>query len=142
MTTILISFKPKENAKNTQKPGPQSSWYASSRKYAIYCCQAVLSSVVDVTSVVAPLPNTGNVVDQPRHGCRRVFTPHQHRYIVLSHLDCCLPLSLLGRQHQGMDRPGLCQPSPNSWSPTGMSTLTHPLQHISGMDHDRCLRRS
>ena len=24
----------------------------------------------------------------------------------------------------------------NSWSPTGMSTLTHPLQHISGKDHD------
>ena len=23
-----------------------------------------------------------------------------------------------------------------------MSTLTHPLQHISGKDHDRCLRRS
>ena len=30
----------------------------------------------------------------------------------------------------------------NSWSPTGMSTLTHPLQHISGKDHDRRLRRS
>ena len=27
------------------------------------------------------------------------------------------------------------------WSPTGMSTLTHPLQHISGKDHDRRLRR-
>ena len=27
----------------------------------------------------------------------------------------------------------------NSWSPTGMSILTHPLQHISGKDHDRCL---
>ena len=25
----------------------------------------------------------------------------------------------------------------NSWSPTGMSTLTHSLKHISGMDHDR-----
>ena len=30
----------------------------------------------------------------------------------------------------------------NNWSPTGMSTLTHPLQHISGKDHDRRLRRS
>ena len=30
----------------------------------------------------------------------------------------------------------------NSWSPTGMPTLTHPLQYISGMDHDRRLRRS
>ena len=30
----------------------------------------------------------------------------------------------------------------NSWSPTGMSTLTHPLQHISGKDHDRRLRGS
>ena len=30
----------------------------------------------------------------------------------------------------------------NSWSPTGMSTLTHPLQHSSGKDHDRRLRRS
>ena len=29
-----------------------------------------------------------------------------------------------------------------SLSPTGMSTLTHPLQHIGGKDHDRCLRRS
>ena len=28
------------------------------------------------------------------------------------------------------------------WSLTGMSTLTHPLQHISGKDHDRCPRRS
>ena len=27
-------------------------------------------------------------------------------------------------------------------SPTGMSTLTHPLQRISGKDHDRRLRRS
>ena len=27
----------------------------------------------------------------------------------------------------------------NSWNPTGMSTLTHPLQHISGKDHDRRL---
>ena len=27
----------------------------------------------------------------------------------------------------------------NSWSPTGMSTLTHGLQHISGKDHDRRL---
>ena len=25
---------------------------------------------------------------------------------------------------------------------TGMSTLTHPRQHIPGKDHDRCLRRS
>ena len=24
----------------------------------------------------------------------------------------------------------------NSWSPTGMSTLTHPLQYISRKDHD------
>ena len=30
----------------------------------------------------------------------------------------------------------------NSWSPTGMSTLTQPLQHISGKDHNRRLRRS
>ena len=30
----------------------------------------------------------------------------------------------------------------NSWSPTGMSTLTHPFQRISGKDHERCLRRS
>ena len=30
----------------------------------------------------------------------------------------------------------------NSWSPTGMSTLTHSLPHISGKDHDRRLRRS
>ena len=30
----------------------------------------------------------------------------------------------------------------NSWSPTGLSTLTHPLQDISGKDHDRRLRRS
>ena len=30
----------------------------------------------------------------------------------------------------------------NNWSPTGMSTLTHPLQHISGKDHDRRLRTS
>ena len=30
----------------------------------------------------------------------------------------------------------------NSWSPTEMSTLTHPLQHISGKDHDRRFRRS
>ena len=27
-------------------------------------------------------------------------------------------------------------------SPTGMSTLTHPLQYISGKDHDRRLKRS
>ena len=27
-------------------------------------------------------------------------------------------------------------------SPTGMSTVTHPLQHISGKDNDRRLRRS
>ena len=27
----------------------------------------------------------------------------------------------------------------NSLSPTGISTLTHPLQHISGKDHDRRL---
>ena len=34
--------------------------------------------------------------------------------------------------------------SNNSWSLTGMSTLslTHPLQHISGKDRDGCLRRS
>ena len=32
--------------------------------------------------------------------------------------------------------------SNNSWSPTGMSTLTHPLQHISGKDLNRRLRRS
>ena len=32
--------------------------------------------------------------------------------------------------------------SNNSWSPTGMSTLTHPLQHISGKDRDKRLRRS
>ena len=30
----------------------------------------------------------------------------------------------------------------NSSSLTRMSSLTHPLQHISGKDHDRCLRRS
>ena len=30
----------------------------------------------------------------------------------------------------------------NSWSPTGMSTLTHPLQHMSEKDCDRHLRRS
>ena len=30
----------------------------------------------------------------------------------------------------------------NSWNPTGVSTLTHPLQHISGKDRDRRLRRS
>ena len=30
----------------------------------------------------------------------------------------------------------------NSWSPTGMSSLTHFLQHISTTDHDRPLRRS
>ena len=30
----------------------------------------------------------------------------------------------------------------NSWSLTWMSTLTHPLQHISGKNRDRCLRRS
>ena len=30
----------------------------------------------------------------------------------------------------------------NSWNPTEMSTLTHPLQHISGKDHDRRHRRS
>ena len=30
----------------------------------------------------------------------------------------------------------------NSWSLTGMSTLTHPLQHISGKDCDRRLIRS
>ena len=30
----------------------------------------------------------------------------------------------------------------NSWSPTGVSTLPHPLQHISGKDHDRRLRKS
>ena len=30
----------------------------------------------------------------------------------------------------------------NSWSPTGMSDLTHPFQHISGRDHDRRLRIS
>ena len=29
-----------------------------------------------------------------------------------------------------------------SWSLTGISTLTHPLQHISGKDHDRRLRGS
>ena len=29
-----------------------------------------------------------------------------------------------------------------SWSPTGMSTLIRPLQHVSGKDHDRCLRRA
>ena len=29
----------------------------------------------------------------------------------------------------------------NNWSPTGMSTLTYPLQHISGKDLNRCLRR-
>ena len=30
----------------------------------------------------------------------------------------------------------------NSCSLSGMCTLTHPLQHISGKDHDRPLRRS
>ena len=30
----------------------------------------------------------------------------------------------------------------NSWSPTGMPTLTHPFRHISENDLDRCLRRS
>ena len=30
----------------------------------------------------------------------------------------------------------------NSWCPTGMSTLSHLLQHISGKDHDRRLRKS
>ena len=30
----------------------------------------------------------------------------------------------------------------NSWSPTGVCALTHPLQHNSGKDHDRRLRRS
>ena len=30
----------------------------------------------------------------------------------------------------------------NSWSPTWMFTLARPLPHISGKDHDRCLRRS
>ena len=30
----------------------------------------------------------------------------------------------------------------NSWSPTGMFTLTHSLQHVFGKDHDRRLRRS
>ena len=30
----------------------------------------------------------------------------------------------------------------NSWSPTGMSTPTHPLQYISGKNHGRQLRRS
>ena len=30
----------------------------------------------------------------------------------------------------------------NSSSPTGMSALTHPLQRISGNDHDRRLQRS
>ena len=30
----------------------------------------------------------------------------------------------------------------NCRCPTGMSTLIHPLQHISGKDHDRRLRRS
>ena len=30
----------------------------------------------------------------------------------------------------------------NSCSPTGMSSLTYPLQHISGNNDDRCLRRS
>ena len=30
----------------------------------------------------------------------------------------------------------------NGWSPTGTSTLTQPLQHISGKDHDRRFRRS
>ena len=29
----------------------------------------------------------------------------------------------------------------DSWSPTGMSTLTHSLQHSCGKDHDRHLRR-
>ena len=28
----------------------------------------------------------------------------------------------------------------NTCNPTGMSILTHPLQHISGKDHDRCLK--
>ena len=30
----------------------------------------------------------------------------------------------------------------NSWSPTEIFTVTHPLQYISGKDHDRRLRRS
>ena len=30
--------------------------------------------------------------------------------------------------------------SNNSWCLTGMPTLTHPLQHISGKDHNRCLK--
>ena len=30
----------------------------------------------------------------------------------------------------------------NSWSTKEMSTITHPLQHISRKDHDRRLRRS
>ena len=30
----------------------------------------------------------------------------------------------------------------NSWSPKRVSNITHHLQHISGKDHDRCLRRS
>ena len=30
----------------------------------------------------------------------------------------------------------------NSWSPTWMSTLTHPLQHISGKNHDRRLDKA
>ena len=38
--------------------------------------------------------------------------------------------------------PILSESSKTSMSPTGMSTLTHPLQHISGKDHDRRLRRS
>ena len=29
----------------------------------------------------------------------------------------------------------------NGWSPTGISTLTHPLQHTSGKDHDTRIRR-
>ena len=37
--------------------------------------------------------------------------------------------------------PRSCMPN-NSWSPTGMSTLSHSLQHISGKDRDRRLRRS
>ena len=44
----------------------------------------------------------------------------------------CIPLQ---RQHRRLVLN-------NNWSPTGMSTLTHSLQHISGKDHDRRLRRS
>ena len=64
-----------------------------------------------------------------------VFIDFKKAFLRIVHAALWATMRPLQQQHMRM------LPN-NTWSPTGMSTLTHPFQHISEKDHDRRLRRS